>query len=120
MPVHPTSHRHRHTLNPALLAVAVALSSSPVVAQDTAPTPAPASEEKTTTPPLDEAAKKARDEAAKEKEAEQLNGLIPASQNAKITFRAPAEPGAYRLFVRIQHNQTVAYANIPFQVLPQP
>ena len=55
-----------------------------------------------------------------EKEAEQLNGLIPVSQTAKITFRAPAEPGAYRLFVRIQHNQTVAYANIPFQVLPQP
>lgn len=55
-----------------------------------------------------------------EKESEQLNGLIPVSQSAKITFRAPAQPGAYRLFVRIQHNQTVAYANIPFQVLPQP
>ena len=55
-----------------------------------------------------------------EKEAEQLNGLIPASQTAKITFRAPAEPGAYRLFVRIQHHQTVAYANLPFQVLSQP
>ena len=50
MPVHPTSRRHRHPLNHALLAVAVAvavaLSSYPnaAVAQDTAPTPAPASE----------------------------------------------------------------------------
>lgn len=106
MPVRPTSHRHRHTLNPALLAVAVAvaLSSYPAaaVAQDTAPTPTPASEEKTDTPPLDEAAKKARDEAAKEKEAEQLRSEAELIKEAEPLTRRLKGDTASKLWELVQ------------------
>lgn len=106
MPVHPTSRRHRHPLNHALLAVAVAvaLSSYPnaAVAQDTAPTPAPASEEKTDTPPLDEAAKKARDEAAKVKEAEQLRSEAELIKEAEPLTRRLKGDTASKLWELVQ------------------
>ena len=106
MPVHPTSRRHRHPLNHALLAVAVAvaLSSYPnaAVAQDTAPTPAPANEEKTDTPPLDEAAKKARDEAAKVKEAEQLRSEAELIKEAEPLTRRLKGDTASKLWELVQ------------------
>ena len=106
MPVHPTSRRHRHPLNHALLAVAVAvaLSSYPntAVAQDTAPTPAPAREEKTHTPPLDEAAKKARDEAAKVKEAEQLRSEAELIKEAEPLTRRLKGDTASKLWELVQ------------------
>ena len=51
-----------------------------------------------------------------EKEASEINGLIAKNSGSKPKFFAPAQPGAYRLFVTIEHNNTLAYANIPFFV----
>ncbi len=43
--------------------------------------------------------------------------LFVTVKNGEITFRAPSEPGAYRLFVHITDGQrSAAHANIPFLV----
>lgn len=46
-----------------------------------------------------------------------IEGLLSSLPDGKATLKAPAEPGAYRLFVYISdgHNN-VAFANIPFYV----
>jgi hypothetical protein len=45
--------------------------------------------------------------------------LIKRNFNADIKFRAPSQEGAYRIFVSAFYNGKVAYANIPFRVLPR-
>ena len=55
-----------------------------------------------------------------EEAANEISGLILKGANSnEIVFRAPNEIGYYRLFVSVIHNGKVAYANIPFQVLPR-
>ena len=55
-----------------------------------------------------------------EEAALEISGLILKGGNSNsILFRAPNEIGYYRLFVTVIHNGKVAYANIPFQVLPR-
>jgi hypothetical protein len=49
-----------------------------------------------------------------EDEAQEILGLIKRGQQPNIEFIAPATEGAYRLFVKINYNNKVAYANIPF------
>ncbi|HVD96727.1 MAG TPA: glycoside hydrolase family 2 TIM barrel-domain containing protein [Cytophagaceae bacterium] len=52
-----------------------------------------------------------------EKTPEAITGLITENQGSKISFKAPSQPGPYRLFFYAyddEHN--VAYANIPFYV----
>ncbi len=51
-----------------------------------------------------------------EKEAEQITGLIKGRKDENINFRAPNQPGLYRLFVAVTFNNKVSYANIPFKV----
>lgn len=52
-----------------------------------------------------------------EKKPDVLPGLIAATNQAQITLRAPAEPGAYRLFVYAYDNhQHWATANVPFMI----
>ena len=51
-----------------------------------------------------------------EQEASEISGLIKHSKQAAISFRAPHNTGAYRLFVRVKYNNKLAYANIPFWV----
>jgi hypothetical protein len=90
------------------VAVAVALNWQPTtaVAQETPPppppAPAPASEEKTDTPPLDEAAKKARDEAAKVKEAEQLRSEAELIKEAEPLTRRLKGDTASKLWELVQ------------------
>lgn len=47
-------------------------------------------------------------------------GLIKRQRRNQITFRAPKEEGAYRLFITVTDNaKKVAYANVPFYVNPR-
>ncbi len=41
---------------------------------------------------------------------------IKNKKSNRIEFRAPRDPGAYRLFVSVTYNDKVAYANVPFYV----
>ncbi len=52
----------------------------------------------------------------KEKEAQEFSGLIKEVNRDQIRFKTPAKEGAYRLFVSVNFNNKVAYANIPFWV----
>ena len=55
-----------------------------------------------------------------ENEAEEITGLIFGGKSKnKIRFHTPAVPGQYRLFVAVLCNGKLAYANIPFLVLPR-
>ncbi|MCX6189441.1 MAG: hypothetical protein NTW54_07560 [Bacteroidetes bacterium] len=55
-----------------------------------------------------------------ENEAREVLGLIIKGRASnKIIFRAPVEPGLYRLFVSVMSNGKIAYANIPFKVIPR-
>lgn len=48
---------------------------------------------------------------------EVIPGLFSGAQTAQVEFSAPAEAGAYRLFIYVDDNQDhVAHANIPFLV----
>ena len=52
-----------------------------------------------------------------EKTPEALTNLITENKNSSIKFKAPATPGAYRLFVYAYDDQRkVAFGNIPFYV----
>lgn len=52
-----------------------------------------------------------------EEDPQRLSGLIEQGHAAEMNFKAPAQPGAYRLFVYIHDgHQKAAYANIPFYV----
>ncbi len=52
-----------------------------------------------------------------ENEAGEIGGLIKRNGPPnEIVFRAPKIPGQYRLFVSVEHNGKLAYANIPFLV----
>ena len=51
-----------------------------------------------------------------EEEAQEIHGLIRHDARPEIAFRAPKKEGAYRLFVTVELNGKVAYANIPFWV----
>jgi hypothetical protein len=54
-----------------------------------------------------------------EAEAQMVAGLVRHANKNSIILRAPASPGAYRLFVTIEYNGKVAYANLPFLVKPR-
>ncbi len=54
-----------------------------------------------------------------EREAESVSGLIKGNGKSIVSFRAPAVPGAYRLFVYAGIKGKTAYANIPFYVSPR-
>ena len=55
-----------------------------------------------------------------EAEADEVPGLIIKGANSNnLKFRAPDRVGMYRLFVSIMNNGKVAYANLPFKVLPR-
>jgi len=55
-----------------------------------------------------------------EAEAQEIQGLIESRMNSSsIKLRAPETPGNYRLFVTVKNNGKIAYANIPFRVLPR-
>ncbi len=55
-----------------------------------------------------------------EKPAVPISGLVPAEGGPRIRFTAPAEPGAYRLFVQVRDEKGHAgYANAPFSVRPK-
>ena len=55
-----------------------------------------------------------------EAEAAEIPGLIIKGSNSNnLKFRAPDREGMYRLFVSIMNNGKVAYANLPFKVLPR-
>jgi hypothetical protein len=55
-----------------------------------------------------------------EEEAQEIQGLIVSRINSNsIKLRTPENPGNYRLFVTIKNNGKIAYANIPFRVLPR-
>ena len=48
---------------------------------------------------------------------EALTGLMERSDSDRVVIKAPAEPGAYRLFVYIRDgNGNAGHANIPFLV----
>jgi len=51
-----------------------------------------------------------------EKEAQEMAGLIEHADLNHIIFRTPSSEGAYRLFVYVNYNNKIAYANIPFWV----
>ena len=52
-----------------------------------------------------------------EPEPEALPGLVAPADAATVTLTAPAEPGAYRLFINVYDGQGhAAHANIPFYV----
>ena len=53
----------------------------------------------------------------KEDEAIEIGGLIKNGKSNQITFLAPKNIGQYRLFVSVLHNDKLAYANIPFNVI---
>ncbi len=52
----------------------------------------------------------------KEQEANRANVRIRNKKSPKIQMRAPAQSGAYRLFVTVSLGDKQAYANIPFYV----
>ena len=55
-----------------------------------------------------------------EAEADEVPGLVLKGANSNaIKFRAPERAGMYRLFVSIMNNGKVAYANLPFKVIPR-
>ena len=55
-----------------------------------------------------------------EAEADEVPGLVIKGANSNaIKFRAPERAGMYRLFVSIMNNGKVAYANLPFKVIPR-
>lgn len=54
-----------------------------------------------------------------EREAQSVSGLIRGNGKPGTSFRAPAVPGAYRLFVYAGIKGKTAYANIPFYVSPR-
>jgi hypothetical protein len=48
---------------------------------------------------------------------EAIGGLFTDTDGARVSFRAPEEPGAYRLFVYVHDGQgSAGHANIPFRV----
>ena len=51
-----------------------------------------------------------------ENEASEIPGLIKKGKSKRILFKAPNEEGAYRLFVTIEYQNKIAYANYPFYV----
>lgn len=51
-----------------------------------------------------------------ENEAAEISGFIKKVKDFELQFKAPRQPGAYRLFVTIHYKNKVAYANVPFQV----
>ncbi len=52
-----------------------------------------------------------------EKTPEAIINLITENQGTKISFKVPAQPGAYRLFLyAYDEERNVAFANIPFYV----
>jgi hypothetical protein len=52
-----------------------------------------------------------------ESEPARVSGLIEQGDTANVDIKAPAKPGAYRLFVYVHNgHQKAAYANIPFYV----
>lgn len=55
----------------------------------------------------------------KEEAAAEISGLIRKGKSHAIEFFAPKIPGQYRLFVSALGNEKLAYANIPFLVLPK-
>jgi hypothetical protein len=55
----------------------------------------------------------------REDAAEQVQVSMQHSNRSSITFRAPDQEGAYRLFMTVIGNDKVAYANIPFLVEPR-
>ena len=55
----------------------------------------------------------------KEAAPEPLIGQVKKRKSANATLVAPSQTGAYRLFVVVSdQNNNVAYANIPFYVMP--
>ncbi len=55
-----------------------------------------------------------------EKESDEITGLVvKGMKKDNIIFRAPSEPGLYRVFVSVTANDKIAYANIPIKVLPR-
>lgn len=51
-----------------------------------------------------------------ENEATEITGITKKAKDFELQFKAPRQPGAYRLFVTIHHKNKVAYANVPFMV----
>ncbi len=51
-----------------------------------------------------------------ENEAAEVPVSIKNGRSNHISFKAPSKPGAYRLFVTMEYENKVAYANFPFQV----
>ena len=51
-----------------------------------------------------------------ENEAAEIPGLIKKGKTKQIQFKAPSEEGSYRLFVTIEYQNKIAYANFPFYV----
>lgn len=51
-----------------------------------------------------------------ENEAAEISGFIKKIKDFELQFKAPRQPGAYRLFVTIHYKNKVAYANVPFLV----
>lgn len=51
-----------------------------------------------------------------ENEAAEITGFIKKVKDFELQFKAPRQPGAYRLFVTIHYKNKVAYANLPFLV----
>jgi hypothetical protein len=51
-----------------------------------------------------------------EEAAQSVLTRIKNKKSKQIEFRAPRDPGAYRLFVSVTFNGKVAYANVPFYV----
>lgn len=51
-----------------------------------------------------------------ENEAAEVPISIKNGNSNTISFKAPSKPGAYRLFVTMEYENKVAYANFPFQV----
>lgn len=54
-----------------------------------------------------------------ESAAEEVHVGMSKRESAAISFRAPENSGAYRLFVTVAGNGKTAYANIPFYVTPR-
>jgi hypothetical protein len=56
-----------------------------------------------------------------EKKAEPIPGLFRISDAPQAEFVAPAQPGAYRIFVTVTDGHDhIAYANLPFLVQASP
>lgn len=55
-----------------------------------------------------------------EKEADELKLKFKKIGPNEISFVAPSEIGAYRLFVNVRYKNKIAYANYPFYVTPNP